>query len=162
MNHYTQGRIDLGLGRAPGSDHATARALRRDMSADANQFPQDVIELQHYFSSEEKKIRAVPGQGLNIPLWLLGSSLFSAQLAAHLGLPFAFAAHFAPDDLHNALMMYRTQFKPSAQLQRPYAMATVNIVAAENDDDARFHFTSQQQAFINLRRGKPGLLPPTH
>ena len=155
-------RIDLGLGRAPGTDRLTAQALRRDLTTDENQFPRDVQELQHYFTDPApgQRIKAVPGAGLQVPFWLLGSSLFSAQLAAMLGLPFAFASHFAPDDLMQALAIYRGSFQPSRQLQKPYAMATVNILAAASDDEAQFHFTSQQQAFMNLRRGRPGLLPP--
>ncbi len=155
-------RIDLGLGRAPGTDMNTARALRRDLASSAEEFPQDVQELQYYFRSAEpgQRIQAVPGAGSNVPLWILGSSLFGAQLAAALGLPYAFASHFAPAEMMNALALYRRNFKPSAQLDRPHAMLTVNIMAADSDDEARYHFTSQQQAFINLRRGTPGLLPP--
>lgn len=156
------GRIDLGLGRAPGTDMQTARALRRDLATSAEEFPQDVQELQYYFRTPEpgQRIQAVPGAGSNVPLWILGSSLFGAQLAAALGLPYAFASHFAPGEMMNALAVYRRNFKPSAQLDRPYAMLTVNIMAADTDEEARYHFTSQQQAFINLRRGTPGLLPP--
>jgi len=156
------GRIDLGLGRAPGTDMMTARALRRDMEDSAEQFPQDVQELQHYFSDAEpgQRIRAVPGSGLDIPIWLLGSSLFSAQLAAMLGLPFAFASHFAPDLMRQALDIYRSRFEPSKQLDRPYAMLGANVLAAESDAQARYQFTSQQQSFINLRRGTPGQVPP--
>ncbi|MFD1703131.1 LLM class flavin-dependent oxidoreductase [Methylopila henanensis] len=156
------GRIDLGLGRAPGTDMATARALRRDLQAAAENFPQDVIELQSYFEPalEDQAIRAVPGAGLDVPIWLLGSSLYSAQLAAMLGLPFAFASHFAPHDLEEAFAVYRARFRPSPKLAKPYAMAAVNVLAAEGDDVARRAFTSQQQAFINLRRGRPGPLPP--
>jgi luciferase family oxidoreductase group 1 len=155
-------RIDLGLGRAPGTDPLTARALRRDMLTGADHFPQDVVELQNYFrpAQPEQRVRAVPGSGLNIPIWLLGSSLFSAQLAAQLGLPFAFASHFAPADLMEAIYLYRNQFKPSPQLNRPYLMAAINVVAAETDSEARRLFTSLQQAFVNLRRGTPGRLPP--
>jgi luciferase family oxidoreductase group 1 len=155
------GRIDLGLGRAPGSDMLTARALRRDLS-NGDQFPQEVQELQHYFAAVEpgQQVRAVPGAGLAVPLWILGSSLFGAQLAAMLGLPFAFASHFAPAFLTQALELYRTSFVPSKQLAQPYAMATVNVLAADSDDEARHHFTSQQQAFTNLLRGTPGKLPP--
>ncbi len=155
-------RIDLGLGRAPGTDMLTARALRRDMQDSAEQFPQDVQELQHYFAQAQpgQAIRAVPGTGLDVPIWLLGSSLFSAQLAALLGLPFAFASHFAPDLMHQALEIYRSRFEPSAQLDRPYAMLGANVLAAESDAQARYHFTSQQQSFINLRRGAPGQVPP--
>ena len=156
------GRIDLGLGRAPGTDQTTARALRRDLHGSAESFPDDVVELQRYFADpvEGQRVRAVPGAGLHVPIWLLGSSLFSAQLAAALGLPFAFASHFAPDYLLTALEVYRKQFRPSATLQKPYAMVGVNVFAADTADEARFHFTSLQQQFINLRRGTPGQLPP--
>jgi luciferase family oxidoreductase group 1 len=156
------GRIDLGLGRAPGTDMMTARALRRDMEDSAEQFPQDVQELQHYFSDAEprQQIRAVPGAGLDVPIWLLGSSLFSAQLAAMLGLPFAFASHFAPDLMRQALDLYRSGFQPSKQLDRPFAMLAANVLAADTDAQARRQFTSQQQSFINLRRGTPGQVPP--
>ena len=156
------GRIDLGLGRAPGTDMLTARALRRDMEDSAGQFPQDVQELQHYFADAEpgQRIHAVPGAGLDVPIWLLGSSLFSAQLAAVLGLPFAFASHFAPDLMRQALDIYRSRFEPSRQLDRPYAMLGANVLAADTDAQARYQFTSQQQSFINLRRGSPGQVPP--
>src|SRR6476660_8166136 len=155
-------RIDLGLGRAPGTDVLTARALRRDMASSSDRFPQDVEELQSYFepATQNQKIRAVPGAGLRVPIWLLGSSLFSAQLAAELGLPFAFASHFAPADMMQALQLYRTHFKPSRQLDRPYAMLGLNAIVAETDAQARFLFTSVQQAFTNLRRGTPGQIPP--
>jgi luciferase family oxidoreductase group 1 len=156
------GRIDLGLGRAPGTDMMTARALRRDMEDSAEQFPQDVQELQNYFADAEpgQRIRAVPGSGLDIPIWLLGSSLFSAQLAAMLGLPFAFASHFAPDLMRQALDIYRSSFQSSKQLDRSYAMLGANVLAADTDAQARRQFTSQQQSFINLRRGTPGQVPP--
>jgi luciferase family oxidoreductase group 1 len=156
------GRIDLGLGRAPGTDMLTTRALRRTMEDSAEQFPQDVQELQHYFAQAEagQAIRAVPGAGLDVPLWLLGSSLFSAQLAAMLGLPFAFASHFAPDLMRQAIDIYRSRFQPSRQLDKPYAMLGANVLAADTDAQARHHFTSQQQSFINLRRGSPGQVPP--
>jgi luciferase family oxidoreductase group 1 len=156
------GRIDLGLGRAPGSDQATARALRRDLNSSADQFPQDVIELQGYFApaSPGARIHAVPGEGLEVPIWLLGSSLFSAQLAAALGLPFAFASHFAPDAMMQALALYRSRFEPSRQLDRPYAMLGVNVFAADTEKEARRQFTSLQQAFVNLHRGSPGQVPP--
>jgi luciferase family oxidoreductase group 1 len=156
------GRIDLGLGRAPGTDQTTARALRRYLTGGADNFPQDVVELQAYFRPAEpgQAVQAVPGAGLDVPIWLLGSSLFSAQLAAVLGLPFAFASHFAPDHLHDALAIYRSRFKPSAQLERPYVMVGANVFAAATDAEARRHFTSLQQAFVNLRRGTPGQLPP--
>ena len=152
------GRIDLGLGRAPGTDQTTARALRRDLQNSADSFPDDVVELQRYFAAPVvgQRIRAVPGAGLHVPLWLLGSSLFSAQLAAALGLPFAFASHFAPDYLLTALQVYRSQFRPSETLDKPYAMVGVNLFAAETNEEARRLFTSLQQQFINLRRGIPG------
>ena len=155
-------RIDLGLGRAPGTDPLTSRALRRDIRTGADHFPQDVLELQSYFRpvQPEQRVQAVPGSGLTVPIWLLGSSLFSAQLAAKLGLPFAFASHFAPADLMEAIDLYRNQFNPSLQLRRPYAMAAINGIAADTDAEARRLFTSLQQAFVNLRRGTPGRLPP--
>ena len=155
-------RIDLGLGRAPGTDPLTSRALRRDMVTGADRFPQDVVELQNYFRPAQpgQSVRAVPGAGLNVPIWLLGSSLFSAQLAAQLGLPFAFASHFAPADLMEATYLYRNQFNPSPQLHSPYLMAALNVVAAGTHSEARRLFTSLQQAFVNLRRGTPGRLPP--
>jgi luciferase family oxidoreductase group 1 len=140
----------------------TARALRRDLATSSDRFPEDVQELQHYFEevAPGQKIRAVPGAGLKVPIWLLGSSLFSAQLAAMLGLPFAFASHFAPADLMDALQLYRHHFRPSKQLDRPYAMLGVNVIAAATDGEARRHFTSLQQSFTNLRRGMPGQIPP--
>jgi len=155
------GRIDLGLGRAPGSDQVTARAMRRDLAMSAETFPQDVLELQSYFedSIPGQQIRAVPGEGLRVPLYILGSSLFGAQLAAALGLPFAFASHFAPDALMQALAIYREQFEPSPTLDAPYAMVAVNIIAADSDAEARRQFTSAQQSFVNLRRGHPGKVP---
>ncbi|MBW2959075.1 luciferase-like monooxygenase [Hafnia paralvei] len=155
------GRIDLGLGRAPGSDQRTMMALRRSLHGEIDDFPQDVAELQRYFGevTAGQHVQAVPGQGLHIPIWLLGSSLYSAQLAAKLGLPFAFASHFAPDMLHQALAMYRSQFQPSKALAQPYAIVCINVVAADSERDARFLFTSMQQQFINLRRGQPGPLP---
>ncbi|MEP7245428.1 MAG: LLM class flavin-dependent oxidoreductase [Gammaproteobacteria bacterium] len=154
-------RIDLGLGRAPGTDQVTARALRRNLNASAEEFPQDVQELQAYFAASVpgQKIRAIPGDGLKVPIWLLGSSLYSAQVAAFLGLPFAFASHFAPDDMMQALELYRSGFRSSAQLEKPYAMLTVNVFAADDDAQAKRQFTSLQQAFLNLRRGRPGQLP---
>jgi luciferase family oxidoreductase group 1 len=156
------GRIDLGLGRAPGTDQTTSRALRRELQGSADSFPDDVVELQRYFADpvEGQRVRAVPGAGLNVPIWLLGSSLFSAQLAAALGLPFAFASHFAPDYLLTALQVYRAQFRPSKTLDKPYAMVGVNVFAADRTEDAEFLFSSLQQQFINLRRGTPGQLPP--
>jgi len=155
------GRIDLGLGRAPGSDQITARALRRPPTA-GDAFPQDVLELMSYFEEPEpgQTVRAIPGAGLDVPVWILGSSLFGAQLAAALGLPFAFASHFAPTMLEQALDIYRTQFQPSPKLSEPYAMLGVNVFAAETEAEARRLFTSLQQAFINLRRGRPGPLRP--
>ncbi|WP_323990819.1 LLM class flavin-dependent oxidoreductase [Nguyenibacter sp. L1] len=155
------GRIDLGLGRAPGSDQETMRALRRD-PASADRFPQDVVELLHYFDEPVpgQRVRAVPGAGLDIPVWLLGSSLFSAQLAAHLGLPFAFASHFAPDQMEQAVTLYRQLFTPSPRLAQPYVMLGLNVIAADSDDAARMLFTSHQQQFVALRRGMPGQFPP--
>jgi luciferase family oxidoreductase group 1 len=155
-------RIDLGLGRAPGTDQLTSRALRRDLATRAEHFPQDVQELQAYFAPavEGQALRAVPGEGLDVPLWILGSSLYGAQVAALLGLPYAFASHFAPDEMMRALEVYRANFAPSAQLDRPHAMLTVNVFAADTDAEARYHFTSLQQAFLNLRRGRPGQVPP--
>ncbi len=148
--------------RAPGTDQTPARALRRDLIGSADSFPDDVVELQRYFAAPAagQRVRAVPGAGLDVPIWLLGSSLFSAQLAAMLGLPFAFASHFAPDYLMRALDVYRAQFRPSAALDKPYAMVGVNVFAADTDDDARRLFTSLQQQFLKLRRGTPGQLPP--
>lgn len=155
------GRIDLGLGRAPGSDQLTARALRRNLTSDADQFPQDVVELMNYFSdTQQLAVRAVPGAGLNIPIWILGSSLFGAQLAAALGLPYAFASHFAPAQMMQAINLYRSTFRPSLQLDKPYVMLGFNVFVAETDDEAQFLATSTQQAFINLRSGHPKRLPP--
>jgi luciferase family oxidoreductase group 1 len=156
------GRIDLGLGRAPGTDMETSLALRRDLDSNAERFPQDVLELQAYFDEVQpgQRVRAVPGAGLKVPLWILGSSLFGAQVAAMLGLPFAFASHFAPDALMPALEIYRRHFKPSQQLDKPYAMVAANIIAADSDAEARRLFTSLQQSFIKLRRGMPGKLAP--
>jgi luciferase family oxidoreductase group 1 len=155
------GRIDLGLGRAPGSDQFTARALRRNLSSNPDEFPQDVIELMNYFSEAQKQpVRAIPGAGLNIPIWILGSSLFGAQLAAALGLPYAFASHFAPAQMMQAIELYRATFKPSTQLSKPYVMLGYNIFAADTDEEAKFRATSMQQAFVNLRSGRPSRLPP--
>jgi luciferase family oxidoreductase group 1 len=156
------GRIDLGLGRAPGTDQLTMRALRRNFNAAAEDFPRDVAELRAYFEPARpgQLVRAVPGEGLRVPLWLLGSSLYSARLAAELGLPFAFASHFAPDYLLHALEVYRESFRPSDELKQPYALACLNVIAAETEREARRLFTSLQQAFINLRRGRPGKFPP--
>jgi luciferase family oxidoreductase group 1 len=154
------GRIDLGLGRAPGTDAVTTRALRRDPFAGAEQFPDDVRELIGYFGPARhgQRVRAVPGAGLGVPIWLLGSSMYSAELAACMGLPFAFASHFAPDYLLHALAAYRRYFQPSDRLQAPCAMAAINVVAAPTDEEARRLFTSVQQQFINVRRGVPGRL----
>jgi luciferase family oxidoreductase group 1 len=156
------GRIDLGLGRAPGTDQATARALRRDLAGSADRFPEDVIELQALLAParEGQTLHAIPGVGSEVPLWLLGSSLYSAHLAAELGLPFAFASHFAPADLLQALRLYHGKFQPSAVLASPYAMACVNVVVADNDGEARRLFTSAQLQRFRLRRGRPGPLPP--
>jgi len=155
------GRIDLGLGRAPGSDQITARALRRDLASDAREFPLDVRELADYFAgSPDRAVRAVPGAGLDVPLWILGSSLYGAQLAAAFGLPYAFASHFAPAQLMEAIAVYRAEFRPSARLAQPYVMLGFNVFAAETDEEARFRATSMQQAFVNLRSGRPAQLPP--
>ncbi|MEK7737586.1 MAG: LLM class flavin-dependent oxidoreductase, partial [Pseudomonadota bacterium] len=155
------GRIDLGLGRAPGSDQMTARALRRNLSSSVDEFPRDVAELMDYFSATSKQpVRAIPGAGLNIPIWILGSSLYGAQLAAALGLPYAFASHFAPAQMMQAIALYRSSFKPSAQLAQPYVMLGFNVFAAESDEEAQFRATSMQQAFVNLRSGRPSRLPP--
>src|SRR5687768_3961051 len=154
------GRIDLGLGRAPGTDQLTLRALRRDPSS-ADTFPQDVLELQALLGPLRpgQTVQAVPGTGLKVPIWILGSSLFGAQLAAMLGLPYAFASHFAPDALMPALQIYRERFQPSEQLEQPYAMLGVNVIAAETDEEARRLFTSAQQQFTNMLRGTRGQLP---
>ena len=155
------GRIDLGLGRAPGSDQMTARALRRTLDSDADGFPQDVMELRDYFSvTPRQPVRAVPGTGLQVPLWILGSSLFGAQLAAALGLPYAFASHFAPAQMLQAIAIYRASFQPSPQLAEPYVMLGFNVFAADTDEEARFQATSMQQAFVNLRSGRPSRLQP--
>jgi len=156
------GRIDLGLGRAPGSDAVTARALRRTLNSDPDAFPQDVLELLSYFAppSPGQRVRAYPGAGLDVPVWILGSSLFGAQVAAEFGLPFAFASHFAPDLLAPAVQIYRQRFKPSARLARPHAMLGLSVIAAETDGEAQRLATSQRQAFISLRRGHPIPLPP--
>jgi luciferase family oxidoreductase group 1 len=155
------GRIDLGVGRAPGSDQPTARALRRSPDA-ADTFPEDVAELIAYFRPTEpgQVVQAVPGAGLEVPVWILGSSLFGAQLAAAMGLPFAFASHFAPTLIRQAIELYRTGFRPSEFLQRSYLMLGLNVYAAATDAEARRLFTSHQQAFVNLRRGRPGRLQP--
>lgn len=153
------GRIDLGLGRAPGSDQATARALRRNLDTDPDAFPRDVLELIAYFEGRTP-VRAVPGEGQQVPIWILGSSLFGAQLAAMLGLPYAFASHFAPAQMMDAIAVYRAQFKPSRFLQRPHVMLGYNVFAADTDGEARYLATSWQQSFVNLRSGHPGRLPP--
>jgi luciferase family oxidoreductase group 1 len=155
------GRIDLGLGRAPGSDQITARALRRNLSSDSDAFPQDVMELMDYFSdSPRQPVRAVPGTGLHVPMWILGSSLFGAQWAAALGLPFAFASHFAPAQMMQAIEIYRARFQPSTRLAKPYVMLGFNVFAADTDEEAQLCATSQHQAFVNLRSGLPAKLPP--
>ena len=153
------GRIDLGLGRAPGSDGPTARALRRALHSDPDAFPDDVRELMAYFEGTAP-VLAVPGRGHRVPLWILGSSLFGAQVAAALGLPYAFASHFAPAQLMDAIALYRQRFRPSAQLDRPYVMLGYNVIAADTDEEARVLATSLKQAFVNLRLGRPGTLPP--
>jgi luciferase family oxidoreductase group 1 len=154
------GRIDLGLGRAPGTDMATARALRRNLGG-TDTFPQDVVELMGWFEEVQpgQTIQAVPGAGAEVEIWILGSSLFGAQLAAHLGLPYAFASHFAPGDMEGAIEIYRERFKPSKRLDKPHVMLGLNVIAAETDDEAKFLFTSIQQAFANLRLGRPGKMP---
>ena len=156
------GRIDLGLGRAPGTDQVTMRALRRNLDGDVDAFPQDVRELMGYFNppSPGQAIRAVPGAGLDVPVWILGSSLFGAQLAAALGLPYAFASHFAPVQLMQAIQLYRARFRPSERLEKPYMMVAANVLLADTDDEAKLLATSLQQAFVALRRGRPGPLPP--
>jgi luciferase family oxidoreductase group 1 len=155
------GRIDLGLGRAPGTDQAATRALRRYYQG-AEEFPADVVELLQYFEPAQagQSVQAVPGAGIAVEPWILGSSLFGAQLAASLGLPYAFASHFAPAAMVDALALYRARFKPSPRLSEPHVMLALNVVAADTDEEARRLFTTQQQAFVNLRRGRPGLVPP--
>jgi luciferase family oxidoreductase group 1 len=157
------GRIDLGLGRAPGSDQPAARVLRRGLESNGDDFPYQVEELRSYLDSNPGSItgvRAIPGEGLNVPIWLLGSSGFSARLSAQLGLPFAFASHFAPDYLLTALKLYRGAFRPSDTLEKPYAMVGINVVAADTDEEALKLATSQEQQFLNLIRGRTGLLKP--
>lgn len=155
------GRIDLGLGRAPGTDQMTAFALRRNLNEGVEDFPMQVNELQDYFSDNPKThVKAIPGKGAHVPLWLLGSSGFSAQLAAHKGLPFSFASHFAPDYLHDALKLYRDQFEPSSAHEKPHAMPAVNIIAADTQEKAEYLATSQQQMFLNLRRNQPSKFQP--
>ena len=154
------GRIDLALGRAPGSDQITARALRRQQGA-PDTFPQDVLELMMYFQAPAgQRVQAIPGAGLNVPIWILGSSLYGAQLAAELGLPYAFASHFAPALMMDAIAVYRQRFRASQVLTQPHVMLGVNVVVGETDEEATQLFTSHQQAFVNLRRGTPGPLPP--
>ena len=156
------GRIDLGIGRAPGTDQLTAQALRRNLNGNIDQFPRDVLEIIQYLGpdSPDARVRAVPDYGANVPVWILGSSTYGAQLAAALGLPYAFASHFAPGELDFALELYRRQFRPSEHLDKPYVMAGFNIFAADTTQEARMLFTSLQQAFVNLRTGNPGQLPP--
>ena len=156
------GRIELGLGRAPGTDQFTAQALRRSLVGDVDQFPRDVQELQSYFLPDQmgQRVKAVPGSGLNIPIWILGSSLYGAQLAAALGLPYAFASHFAPAAMMQAIQIYRERFEPSAQQATPYVMLGCNVCAAETDAKAWWLRSSALQSTLNLRRGQPGPLPP--
>jgi luciferase family oxidoreductase group 1 len=156
------GRVELGLGRAPGSDQVTARAVRRALLGGEDSFPQEVVELMGYFEPAEpgQAIQAVPGAGLKVPIWILGSSAFGAQLAAYLGLPFAFASHFAPTMMMQAIAIYRERFRASAQLAAPYIMLGVTVVAAESDEEARFLFSSLQQSTLNNRTGRPSRVPP--
>ncbi|MBP0444449.1 LLM class flavin-dependent oxidoreductase [Roseomonas sp. SSH11] len=155
------GRVDLGLGRAPGTDQVTAHALRRTLQGDVDSFPQDVMELMAYFRPAQpgQRVQAVPGAGLEVPVWILGSSTYGAQLAAALGLPYAFASHFAPAALHDAIAIYRERFRPSGHIEKPHVMIGVNLHAAPTDEEARFIFSSHQQSFVNLRSGRPGKLP---
>jgi luciferase family oxidoreductase group 1 len=155
------GRIDLGLGRAPGTDMLTARALRRNMDAGVDTFPQDVVELINYFApaEENQRVRAVPGEGEDVEVWVLGSSTYGAQLAAMLGLPYAFASHFAPAEMEHAIDIYRSRFQPSERLAKPRLMLGLNVFAADTDAEAKLLFSSLQQAFVNLRTGRPGKLP---
>lgn len=158
-------RVDLGLGRAPGTDMMTARALRRNLTGDVDQYPEDVAELQGYFNDDQltKRVIAIPGEGTYVPIWLLGSSLYSAQLAAYMGLPFSFASHFAPDMLNEAINIYRSSFQPSAQLDKPFVSAGVMASVADTQADAEFHFTSAQIKFAHLRRGTNKPFPtPVH
>jgi luciferase family oxidoreductase group 1 len=156
------GRVDLGLGRAPGSDQVTARAMRRTLHSSSDEFPRDVVELMSYFqpAAPDQAVQAVPGAGLEVPIWILGSSTYGAQLAAILGLPFAFASHFAPAMMMEAIAIYRERFRPSDQLAAPHVMLGVTVVAAETDDEARFLFSSLQQSSLNNRTGHPGRVPP--
>ena len=156
------GRVDLGLGRAPGTDRSAAMALRRTLNADPDNFPNDVLEVMEFLADPQpgQPVQAVPGAGLRVPIWILGSSTFGAQVAAALGLPFAFASHFAPAMLFEAIGIYRERFRPSAQLPTPYLMLGVNVVAADTDDEARFLASSGRQSFASLRSGRPIQLPP--
>lgn len=156
------GRIDLGIGRAPGTDRMTSHALRRTLTGDVDHFPHDVLELQNYFRDEQlgQPVRAVPGTGLKVPLWILGSSFYGAQLAAALGLPYGFASHFAPAVLMQALEIYRSRFKPSEQLDKPYVMVGFNVFAADTDEEGQYLRSSAQQSTLNSRRGQPSPLPP--
>ncbi|HEY5723393.1 MAG TPA: LLM class flavin-dependent oxidoreductase [Allosphingosinicella sp.] len=156
------GRVDLGIGRAPGTDQAAAAAMRRNLDSSVDRFPDDVVELIDYFAPHEpgRRVRAIPGEGLEVPVWILGSSLYGAQLAAMLGLPFAFASHFAPAMMTDALKVYRDRFQPSPQLDRPYAMLGFNAFAADTDEEAELLVTSLEQAFVNLHMGNPGKLQP--
>jgi len=162
LEYMYPGRIDLGLGRAPGSDQVTARALRRSVNEGPNDFPESLMELKRYFSAENStsKVRAIPGEGLNIPIWLLGSSTFSAQLAAYVGMPFAFASHFAPTYLFDALKLYRTNFNPSDNLAAPYALACINVVAADTDEEANYIATSFYQLAMGIIHGSTRPLQP--
>jgi luciferase family oxidoreductase group 1 len=156
------GRIDLGVGRAPGTDRMTAYALRRNLTGDVDEFPRDVLELQNYFRTPQlgQQVRAVPGAGLHVPIWILGSSLYGAQLAAAFGLPYAFASHFAPGALMMAIQVYRSRFQPSEQLSKPYVMLGFNVFAADTDEEAQYLKSSAQQSTLNSRRGQPSRLPP--
>ena len=156
------GRIELGLGRAPGTDQMTARALRRDLLSSDDRFPQDVRELQHYFGplQEGQSVKAIPGMNTNVPIWILGSSLYGAQLAAHFGLPYTFASHFAPEQLLQAMKIYRELYKPSAQQAKPYSAFVINVVAADSDEEAQHLFTTLQQNVVRMRRNTRGPLPP--
>jgi luciferase family oxidoreductase group 1 len=156
------GRIDLGIGRAPGTDQVTAHALRRNMDQSVDNFPQDVLELMAYFQEPQpgQRVRAYPGAGLDVPVWILGSSLYGAQLAAALGLPYAFASHFAPAEMERAIALYRGRFQSTGHIPASYLMLGLNVIAADTDEEAEFLFTSLQQAFVNIRTGRPGKLPP--
>jgi luciferase family oxidoreductase group 1 len=156
------GRIELGLGRAPGTDQRTARALRRDLLGSEDHFPQDIRELQHYFGpiQEGQAVKAIPGANTEVPIWILGSSLYGAQLAAHFGLPYAFASHFAPDQLMDAMRIYRELFKPTDKLDKPYSAFVMNVVAADTDEEAQYLFTTLQQNVIRMHRNTRGQLPP--